>query len=246
MARKHQAVELLRQGFSPSQIAKEMGISTASVVGYLCTRVGEGALKISDIFFAIPKETRELFESAIDDRDGRVKVDFRRFKGTNYSREEFALFQKLRDPSHFRGDLYELISEVEVELHDLIRSVLISKLGLQAWWRDGVPVSIRKDCVVRREEDDDPIGDDFAYTTFIHLKKILDDNWTTFKDVFPKRWANDKQKLLAGLNKLNTIRNAVMHPVKKRTWTEENFELVRCFHRGLRECTPPKGPTSLP
>lgn len=225
MLRKHQAEQLLRQGLGPYQIAAEMGISVASVVQYLRTRVGERALKLSDIFFAIPRESRDVYEAACANGNRTVH-------GKGISRDEYELFQQLKHPSCFRGDLYEHVSTVELRLHDLTRDVLKSHYGENCWWRNGVPVNVRKECVVRREEDDDPIDDEFAYTTLIHLKVIIDKNWNLFKDAFPKRWANQKQDFLRACDRLNLIRNAVMHPVKKRTWTETDFEFVRDFARG--------------
>lgn len=44
---KEQAEKLLRSGLYPSQIASEMGVSVSTVIQYLRTRVGEGALRLS-------------------------------------------------------------------------------------------------------------------------------------------------------------------------------------------------------
>lgn len=52
MARKPEAENLLRQGLLPSQMAQRMGISTSSVVEYLRSGVGEGALRFSQIYFS--------------------------------------------------------------------------------------------------------------------------------------------------------------------------------------------------
>jgi hypothetical protein len=237
MARKHEAEKLLSQGLSPSQIAAKMeGISFSSVLQYLYTRVGEGSLKVSDIFFAIPKESREIFEAAITEREGHRKIDWGKLAGTSYSRAELDLYLDLRDSPHFRGDMYEHISAIEVSVHDLIRTVLISHFGPEAWWRKGVPLKIRKDCVDRQEEDDDPIDEKYAYTTLIHLKEILDKNWMAFKNVLPKQWADKKPEFLGEFNQLNAIRNAVMHPVKKRSWSKDEFEFVRDFNRRFGDC----------
>jgi hypothetical protein len=104
MARKHQAEQLLSQGFSPAQIAAEMGISVASVLGYLRTRIGEGSLKLSDLFFAIPKESRQMFEGALAERNGRKTVQWRKLPKGSYSRDELDLYLELKDASHFSGE----------------------------------------------------------------------------------------------------------------------------------------------
>lgn len=227
---------LLRQGLGPREIANRMGISVSSVLQYLRTRVGEGALRLSDIYFAMPEASRTLFQQAISERNGKRTVNWARLPKGAYCREELDLYMELA-PSHFRGDLYEYVSAIEVGLHDLVRAALVSHLTGQGldWWRDGVPLSIRKDCVSRREEDENPVDDDFAYTTFINLKTIMESNWAIFKDVVPKRWADNKKGLMRALDRLNTIRNAVMHPVKKRQWTESDFEFVRGFLGDLRD-----------
>jgi len=40
------------------------------------------------------------------------------------------------------------------------------------------------------------------------------------------RFPTNKQGLLADLKKLNSIRNAVMHPVKGKSWDQDDFAFV--------------------
>lgn len=63
MARKHEAEKLLREGSYPSEIARHMGISVKSVIQYLRTRVGEGSLRLSDVYFSWTPEKREVLGS---------------------------------------------------------------------------------------------------------------------------------------------------------------------------------------
>lgn len=86
-----------------------------------------------------------------------------------------------------------------------------------------------------REEEQEPAAEPFCYTTFIHLSKIIDSQWSVFSKVLPNRIVKDKKKFLADLNQLNTIRNYVMHPVKGMPITEDDFEFVRSFHHIIRE-----------
>ena len=62
---KHEAADWLRQGLSPSAIARKMGVSTYTVVAYLYDQVGEGNIRRSDIVFSIERDTRDLIESTI-------------------------------------------------------------------------------------------------------------------------------------------------------------------------------------
>ena len=65
MARKHEAVNLMKSGLSPSEIAKTMDISVKSIEGYLYNQVGEGNIRRSDIVFSIKEEIRVEIENII-------------------------------------------------------------------------------------------------------------------------------------------------------------------------------------
>jgi len=238
MARKNEAEMLLRAGFSPAQIAEQMGVSVGTVLPYLRIRVAEGVIRLSDLFFAIPRETRAQFERAITKDAGRLRVNSKKLPKGAYSPEELKLFLELYDSSTFSGDLYEYLAAIEIALHDLVRATLEKLFGKteSGWWRQGVPLRVRQECQGRREEDEDPVEDPFAYTTLINLKQIMEKHWAGFLDALPQHWAQNKKELLQALDRLNSIRNAVMHPVKKRQWTEDDFEFVRAFKRGLLNC----------
>jgi predicted transcriptional regulator len=68
---------LLRGWLDASAIAAEMGISFASVVQYLCTRVGERALRHSDIYFAIPKDKRQTLQKVLEAMEGESYVNLK-------------------------------------------------------------------------------------------------------------------------------------------------------------------------
>jgi hypothetical protein len=143
--------------------------------------------------------------------------------------DELELFQSLRDSSVFYGDMYEYVSSVEISLHKLVRDVLERSFGADemGWWRGGIPENIRVRCASRREEDDEPASEPYAYTTFIDLAKIMSRNWNLFRQELPTLYQSDRKRLEGDLTRLNGIRNAVMHPVKQRKWSEDDFEFVR-------------------
>jgi len=95
----------------------------------------------------------------------------------------------------------------------------------EEWWRQGIPFSVRESCVVSREADPYPPGEPYTYTTMIHLWKILYRNWVLFRRVLPDASA-DKKQLEGTFKRLNAIRNAVMHPVKRFPFTDEDFAFV--------------------
>jgi len=225
MARKNEAEELLRQGSYPSEIAAHMGVSVKTVIQYLCTRVGEGSIRLSDLYFSWPPEKREVLQRA-----SRGKYpDDHLLSSNGLCREELELFASLRGRRVFSGDLYEYISEAEIAVHSLVRTILESKFGTEetGWWRKGIPRNIRVECVSRREDEDEPCKEPYAYTTLIDLSTIISENWSLFQGVVPKQYSASRKQLQVDFRRLNQIRNAVMHPIKELTWSENDFELVR-------------------
>ena len=171
MARKEEAEQLLRQGLCPCEIAGRMGISVKSVIQYLRTQVGEGALRLSDLYFSWPPAKREILLKA-----GRGRyADIRLLSANGLSRDELELFQSLSSPRVFTGDLYEYVSAAEVAIHRLVRARLEREFGSDedGWWRNGIPSHIRVKCVSRREEDEYPCETPYAYTTLIDLVAVI-------------------------------------------------------------------------
>ncbi len=75
----------------------------ASVIQYLCTRVGDGSLRLSDVYFSWPPERREVLQRA-----GRGKYpDDHLLSSNGLCRQELELFQSLRNRRVFSGDMYE-------------------------------------------------------------------------------------------------------------------------------------------
>lgn len=230
MARKHEAVDLLKAGLSPSQIAEKMGINPSSVLAYLYNQVGEGKIRRSDIVFSIPKDLRQEVEGIIAQKQTDYWFTIQRSlekNGHTVNRDDLQIYLTLRDARTALGDLYEMVRDIEVTLHKSIRAVLVKKFGEKEWWRKGIPDSIRADCAGAYEKDTEPGSEPFSYTTLINLKEILDKNWNVFLELLPKKLVSNKQDLLSRLAKLNRIRNNVMHPVRGTSPTEDDFLFVR-------------------
>ena len=234
MARRNDAGRYLLKGMTPQQIGKHMGISIGSIRQYLCTLVGEGELYRSDIAFNISE--RSLIEKAI--RSGNIPIEAGRYntlrmasslhailrgEGHNIPHDLIQLYLVTRDP---RSDLYALICEIEILLHGFVKETLISVYG-NNWWQNGIPMQVRKDCQIRREEDSAPINNPYHYTTFIDLKAIIDKKWAEFSAVLPKALITNKQETLQKLQRINDIRNRVMHPVKVMSEYEDDYRFVR-------------------
>lgn len=234
MARKDEAVDWLKKGSAPPEIAVKMGISLKSVMGYLYNQVGEGKIRRADILFSFKKETRDSFEREICEIRRQCKseteFDVARFvKGR--ANPALGVYLDLRDSRVVLGDMYEIIREIEVFLHRAIREILMEEYGPgeHGWWRMGVKREIRDRWQHDREYDGNPAAEPYCYANIVDLIAILDKQWKVFEKVLPHNIAHDKSRLLRGLDMLKDIRNSVMHPVRGKAPTEDNFEFLRNF-----------------
>lgn len=82
MAKKHEAETLLRQGLIPSQIARHLGVSIGTTVQYLHTRIGEGALRLAEIYYSLAPERREMLQEVKPDHQKA-----RRFRKHRFARK---------------------------------------------------------------------------------------------------------------------------------------------------------------
>jgi predicted transcriptional regulator len=231
MGRRHEAVEWLKKGYPPSRIALEMGVTISTVMNYLYNQVGEGNIRRSDIVFAIDEEIRDAVEAIVSKY--RTTYWYKIYRGIekagmSINKDDLVIYLKLRDARVAFGDMYEFIRDIEINLHDLVKTTLVSEYG-EGWWRKGVPKQIRVECATSLEEDPEPASEAYSYTTFIHLGKILEDQWNVFKEVLPKRLASNRRDTIQRLGRLNHIRNSVMHPVKGAKLIDKDFAFVREF-----------------
>lgn len=225
MARKAEAERLLRAGRYPSEVARQMGVSAKTAIQYLRTQVGEGSLRLSDLYFSWPRSKREILRQAT-----RKRIpDDRLLSAHGLCRDELELYRSLTSSSVFRGDLYEYVSGVEIVLHRLIRTVLQEAFGKEepGWWRTGVPQPVRLKCVERHQLDEDPCDSPYAYTMLLDLSTIVAKHWKLFQKRVPGKYSLNLGQLKQDLARLNGIRNAVMHPVKEREWSDDDFLFVR-------------------
>jgi hypothetical protein len=227
---RHSATALVRSGCTLDEIARRLKQPISKVIQDVRLQAGEGDIKRPEIFYAISDSRRAALEALIREVGTPDPVALQKpgaAKGLEW--HEIDLYCRLRDPSVFRGDLYEYLADMEVALHRIVRQTLVEAFGEGEleWWRKGVSAEIRKRCVQTREDDPDPVADDFAYTTLIDLSKIIDQNWKLFLDRLPLRFAQDRKLLIREFNRLNFLRNAVMHPVKGRSWGREELSFVR-------------------
>src|SRR3954470_17104791 len=157
---RRRSVELLLEGRSPSQIAAEIKLPLGVVLNQLFQAVGQGRIRRSDILFSIDADQRHTMEQAITEIGSTAPASVRRALtklGANVSREDLNVYLGLRDARVDLGDMYEFMRDIELRLHDFVKTSLIAEYGEVDWWRKGVPLNVREDCAVMNERDPDPV-----------------------------------------------------------------------------------------
>jgi len=229
MTVRREAAELIKAGLSPIEVAKAMAKEVEDLVQLLFWPVGEGELRLSDIYLSIPESRRQQYKETIERHAGKDQSSSEQdCRACGLSVGEFQLYAFSREALH--NDMYGYLRDFEVGLHGLVRKVLERAYPLQddAWWYKGVPVVIRTRCAQTREADSQHL-EPYAYTTLINLKEIIDANWATFLPSLPTEAASDKKGFFRKFDRLNDIRNGVMHPIKPIEITEGDFRFVREF-----------------
>jgi len=217
-----------------------MRTSPAVTMQYLALNIGEGSLRRSDVAFSIPRELRAAIEAVITEKENTNPSFICRElvrRGVTANKVDVAVYVNYRRARVVLGDMYELIRALELRLHDFIKQAFTAEFGEENWWRSGVPDVIRADCAALREKDPEPAEDPYCYTHLISLREILDKKWAILSRYLPEDFRDKKKDLQERLLRLNRIRNAVMHPVRKAVLTEDEFEFVRDLERDLTDMT---------
>ena len=243
MSKRDQACDLLRQGNSPTQIARELHLRTSDVMNFLWTKIGEGELRRSDIAFSLKRNVRKAIEAVVAETKsqtpGRICKELEK-RGIHCNRFDVRVYLEYRRAPVVLGDMYELVRTIEVRLHRFIKRVFVAEFGADEWWRGGVPDNIRAECAALREKDPEPAPEPYNYTHLIALREILDRKWSILSKHLPPETAQNKKDLLERLVQLNRIRNNVMHPVRGGMLTEEEFEFVYNLEEDLGPLTAPE------
>ncbi len=240
MGAREETLVLIRDGLSPAEIARRRAVTIQTILGYLNEMVGRGKIKRSEILFSIPSETRATIVEALQQgssHNPRAVVQRLSRRGVTVEEGDVVTVMQYGDARYARGDMYEYICDIEITLHEMVRHTLEGKFGKEekGWWRQGIPEIIRKKCATRREEDALPCDSPFEYTDLIELSDIITKkgNWELFQGRLHRNYAGNGKELKRHLHRLNGIRNAVMHPVKERNWSEDDLQFVKDVRRRL-------------
>jgi hypothetical protein len=247
MLKREQACSLLKQGNSPSEIARIMRVRTSDVLYHLWSKIGEGELRRSDIAFSLKRNFRKAIEEVVAEDKTCSPAEIARElgkRGIQCDRFDVRVYLDFRRAPVVLGDMYEIVRGVEVRLHRFLKAAFIQEFGEEDWWRSGVPDNIRAECAALREKDPDPAPEPYNYTHLIALREILDRKWAIVSQYLPGDVSQNKKELLERLLQLNRIRNNVMHPVRGGQLAEEEFEFVFNLDTDLGPLLVPEGHVS--
>jgi hypothetical protein len=214
MGVRDDTLKMLRDGLSPKEIARNKNVSLFTTLSYIDQLIGCGKLTRSDVYFSLQKQIRDSVPDNIRDTNMSTVGEA---KSYIYQNKVSVEPEDLRD--------------IEIFLHGMIREKLMGEYGKGElnWWRKGIPRQVRKNCLSKREDDEDPVDDPYCYTTLSDLGDIFYQEWPLLKKSLPEEFKKDKNLFIDQLSRLNKIRRSVMHPVRGITPTKEDFDFVNGF-----------------
>ncbi len=129
---------------------------------------------------------------------------------SNLALEHFGVEARLQ--ARRMGEVYELLYCLENSVRELIEGVLKEAFGVEKWWADGVPDTIRKPAEKRKEDDlkarwHGPRGESLInYVDFPQYAEIIVERWDHFEQLL-----GDKDWLVNYFAELNRSRRALAH-----------------------------------
>ena len=130
---------------------------------------------------------------------------------------------------------YPIVREIEDMLQMMVVDTLKEEFQEEdAWWYNGVPVSIRTKAATRREEEQGSDGPE-KYLDLIDFRDMALKNWQLFEGMLAYGERGNKQKRTEWLVKVNDLRKIVMHPSRGRVVDLEQFALLQEYHKWLKE-----------
>ena len=119
----------------------------------------------------------------------------------------------------------QMLTEIEDAIRQLTLTVLRNKYGKEedAWWREGVPQSVRGPAAQRSEMNAEP-GQPHEFLGLLDYKSIaeLSKNWLDFD----KHWTLDrkmrsKKDKLAWMDRISNVRNRAFHSGRRHVTLDE-------------------------
>jgi hypothetical protein len=134
----------------------------------------------------------------------------------NASPWNLILLGRERDGEQSEYDAGEVIGEIELQLFEWLLSRLKTSFG-ERWWTEGIPETIRVQCVTRREQEGE--GESLppeAYLMLIDFRDIVRKHWglcgSTMEQIAE---AHGKDTATHWIVELNEMRKVWAHPIKQ-------------------------------
>ena len=245
MDQSNNILNLAIEGVRPSKIAEVFNTTIGFVTQHLAEAIHKKRVRRSQVLATLDKQWQNeiiqwfpLWKKA--PRASKAEYIHKMIMDTNgedydLDIEEVKLYLLCFETAFKDGDMYELLCEIERTLHTKIKMILVAEHGDQevGWWRKGIPERVRLECNTLRESDKEFDGNPpYSYTTLNNLKEIIvsEKNSAIFKKRLPLG-ANNKEPNMTvvknELERLNKIRNRVMHPTRATPPTEDDFFFVK-------------------
>lgn len=176
------------------------------------TNIGEHTCEYYD---SLNDLANDLEQKMIEENNIRMKAEQERIQ---------RLVEKMDEEEEPDISSYRYIKRLENELHAFVSRVLQKAYGEDErdWWCKGVPLKIRSNCAVRREQDQarDQIH---KFTDFSDLKTIIGHNRSLFKPNFAyiNDYIDSPKDFYDNLEKSNMIRRKVMHTIREPVILED-------------------------
>jgi DNA sulfur modification protein DndB len=167
----------------------------------------------------------------------KVRREFQKVINEKYQKFQPAgLLQYIKEGSGiFNEETRMTIFQVQEAIKNFIFDSLKKEFGRSSekWWRLGVPKQIQKDCAVKSIEVDPPEPPE-NFLLVLDYQRIIKANWKLLGDTFtpPDLKQANKDERLSWFDKINSIRNRVMHP-ERQTVTEEEYLIIKNIKKWL-------------
>lgn len=126
-----------------------------------------------------------------------------------------------------------IIDTIETLLQRTCMEVLSGEFGEDSWWVEGVPKAVRAAASARFEDDNGKRGGREYYFDLIDYRKIANENWTLFEDLFGYGKQSGKEKKTQWLATVNDSRKVVAHASSGKTLNLEELEFLQSMEAWL-------------
>ncbi len=120
--------------------------------------------------------------------------------------------------------------KIQPLIDKFIKQKLVREYGEKKWWTAGVPFTVRKPCVIRKEQESSSESP-WKFLDIIHYKEIINYQWNLLGDFFtpPGMEQASRKSKLSWLDDINSIRNKYSHPSREKVTEKEYNDLEEIY-----------------